>query len=94
MAPPIAPPIALDGASRIRCAELPADLGADVVRVERPAADLKEPAGRDRALRLIDRAEVLIEGIRPGVTERLGVGPDGCLARDLAHRSAARHRHA
>jgi len=85
-------------------AMLLADLGADVVRVERPAgqgrkpsegqpdwllrgrrsvaANLKEPHGRDTALRLIDRADVLIEGFRPGVTERLGLGPDDCLARN------------
>ncbi|HEY0360460.1 MAG TPA: CaiB/BaiF CoA-transferase family protein [Mycobacteriales bacterium] len=74
-----------------------ADLGADVVRVERPAgglrlmapdardwllrgrrsvaADLKDPAGRDVVLRLTDRADVVIEGFRPGVAERLGIGP-------------------
>ncbi|MFJ9782957.1 CaiB/BaiF CoA transferase family protein [Amycolatopsis sp. NPDC101161] len=76
-----------------------ADLGADVVRVERPrgtldltggkpdhllrgrrsvAADLKSPEGRDRVLRLVARADVLLEGFRPGVAERLGVGPDAC----------------
>jgi alpha-methylacyl-CoA racemase len=81
-----------------------ADLGADVVRVDRPGgalelgdpgrpdptlrgrrgvvADLKEPAGREAVLRLADRADVLIEGYRPGVAERLGVGPDVCLARN------------
>jgi alpha-methylacyl-CoA racemase len=75
-----------------------ADLGADVVRVERPqgtadpgsgaqhdyllrgrrsvTADLKSPAGRDLVGTLSDRADVLIEGLRPGVAERLGVGPD------------------
>jgi alpha-methylacyl-CoA racemase len=85
-------------------AMLLADLGADVVRIDRPAAaaqapndvqpdwllrgrrsvaaNLKEPAGRDTALLLIDRADVLIEGFRPGVTERLGIGPDDCLARN------------
>jgi alpha-methylacyl-CoA racemase len=46
------------------------------------ALDIKRPAGRDAALRLIDRADVLIEGWRPGVAERLGLGPDGCLARN------------
>jgi alpha-methylacyl-CoA racemase len=46
------------------------------------ALDIKRPAGRDAALRLIDRADVLIEGWRPGVAERLGLGPDDCLARN------------
>jgi alpha-methylacyl-CoA racemase len=77
------------------------DLGADVVRVERPAtafdpargradytlrsrrsvaADLKTDAGRDLLLRLVARADVLLEGYRPGVAERLGVGPQDCHA--------------
>ena len=43
--------------------------------------DLKHPAGREVVLRLIDRADGLIEGFRPGVAERLGLGPDECLAR-------------
>jgi alpha-methylacyl-CoA racemase len=82
-----------------------ADLGADVVRVDRPggalrlgdpdrpdptlrgrrrvAADLKDPAGRDTVLRLVDHADILIEGYRPGVAERLGVGPADCHARNL-----------
>ncbi|MFF0699998.1 CaiB/BaiF CoA transferase family protein [Streptomyces tendae] len=76
-----------------------ADLGADVVRVERPrgtldltsgkpdhllrgrrsvAADLKTSEGRELVLRLVARADVLIEGFRPGVAERLGVGPEDC----------------
>jgi alpha-methylacyl-CoA racemase len=69
------------------------DLGADVVRIERPgkggrdsmlrnrrsvAADLKGDEGRSSVLRLIAKADVLIEGYRPGVTERLGLGPDDC----------------
>ena len=75
------------------------DLGADVVRVERPArsagvpvpsrdsmlrnrrsvaADLKTDEGRELVLRLVAKADVLIEGYRPGVTERLGLGPDDC----------------
>jgi len=78
-----------------------ADLGADVVRVERRAganpgiaieadatlrnrrtveADLKRPEDRDRILELIEHADVLVEGFRPGVTERLGLGPDECLS--------------
>jgi alpha-methylacyl-CoA racemase len=44
--------------------------------------DLKHPAGRDTVLRLIERADAFIEGFRPGVTERLGLGPDDCLARN------------
>ncbi|MEU7317043.1 CaiB/BaiF CoA-transferase family protein [Streptomyces sp. NPDC007083] len=80
-----------------------ADLGADVVRVDRPGGgalavapeydvtnrnkrsvllDLKQQAGAAAALSLIERADVLVEGFRPGVAERLGVGPDVCLARN------------
>lgn len=43
--------------------------------------DLKHPLGREVALRLVEHADALIEGFRPGVTERLGLGPDECLAR-------------
>ncbi|WP_088278391.1 CaiB/BaiF CoA-transferase family protein [Ideonella sp. A 288] len=87
------------------CAMLLADLGADVLRIDRTepsglgvpvdkkfevsgrnrrsvALDFKQPAGRDAALRLIDRADVLIEGWRPGVAERLGLGPAECHARN------------
>jgi alpha-methylacyl-CoA racemase len=46
------------------------------------AIDLKNKAGAEAALRLIDRADALIEGFRPGVMERLGLGPDICLARN------------
>ncbi|WP_432138776.1 MULTISPECIES: CaiB/BaiF CoA transferase family protein [unclassified Streptomyces] len=84
-------------------AMLLADLGADVVRVDRPAGpglavdpahdvtnrnkrsvivDLKAPDGPARVLDLAARADVLIEGYRPGVAERLGVGPDDCRARN------------
>jgi alpha-methylacyl-CoA racemase len=69
------------------------DLGADVIRVDRPGAsgadpmlrnrrfvtaDLKSEQGRDLVLKLVAKADVLIEGFRPGVTERLGLGPDDC----------------
>jgi alpha-methylacyl-CoA racemase len=46
------------------------------------AVDLKKPEGIETVLRLVERADALIEGFRPGVTERLGVGPDACLARN------------
>jgi alpha-methylacyl-CoA racemase len=46
------------------------------------AVDLKNPEGVDAVLRLIDRADALIEGFRPGVMERLGLGPKVCLARN------------
>ena len=76
--------------------DLLGDLGADVVRVERPGAtsgvardamlrnrrfvtaDLKSDQGRDLVLKLVAKADVLIEGYRPGVTERLGLGPEDC----------------
>ena len=73
------------------------DLGADVVRIDRPSgapggvvkdsmsrnrrivtADLKSDEGRDLVLKLVAKADVLIEGYRPGVTERLGLGPEQC----------------
>ena len=44
--------------------------------------DLKHPDGVETVLRLVERADALIEGFRPGVTERLGVGPDACLSRN------------
>lgn len=82
-----------------------ADLGADVIRVDRaqnvgggdpespPAdllargrrsigVDLKTPAGVETVLRLVAEADVLIEGFRPGVMERLGLGPEVCAARN------------
>src|SRR5437588_480790 len=78
-----------------------ADLGADVVRIERPGTsqhrnpreqrprgrrlvelDLKAEAGRDGVLALVEQADVLIEGFRPGVMERLGLGPSECGARN------------
>ena len=84
-----------------------ADMGAEVIRIDRPhtageeipgapaggtdilgrgrrsaGIDLKHPAGVEAVLRLIRRADGLIEGFRPGVMERLGLGPDVCLARN------------
>ena len=82
-----------------------ADMGADVIRVDRaqsvmggdPAAppadvlnrgrrsigvDLKNPDGVEALLTLVESADALIEGFRPGVAERLGFGPDVCLARN------------
>ena len=44
--------------------------------------DLKNPRGVESLLRLVEHADALIEGFRPGVTERLGIGPDACLARN------------
>ena len=46
------------------------------------ALDLKDAAAVDAVLRLVDGADALIEGMRPGVMERLGLGPDACLARN------------
>jgi alpha-methylacyl-CoA racemase len=87
------------------CGMMLADLGADVIRVdragsvqggdpERPPADLlargrrsvgvdlKSPDGVEVVLSLAGRADALFEGFRPGVAERLGIGPDECLARN------------
>jgi crotonobetainyl-CoA:carnitine CoA-transferase CaiB-like acyl-CoA transferase len=86
-------------------AMLLADMGATVLRIERPeppslgiarplrfnlllrnrkaiALDLKIGPARDLLLRLIEDADALIEGFRPGVMERLGLGPDPCLERN------------
>ena len=46
------------------------------------ALDLKQPAAKQLVLQLLDKADILIEGFRPGVMERLGFGPDACLARN------------
>jgi alpha-methylacyl-CoA racemase len=86
------------------CAMVLADLGADVIRVDRTAAvgpepgtaaydilargrrsvavDLKAPDGPEVLLRLVEGADALLEGFRPGVAERLGIGPSACLARN------------
>jgi len=84
-------------------AMLLADLGADVIRVERPAGagsaspretdlltrgrpsvamDLKKAGAVEAVLTLVEGADALIEGMRPGTVERLGLGPDVCLARN------------
>ncbi|HEV2512144.1 CaiB/BaiF CoA-transferase family protein [Bosea sp. (in: a-proteobacteria)] len=81
------------------CGMMLADMGADVIRIDRPGAqdplamnavfgrgkrsvtlDLKSAEGQARALDLIARADILIEGYRPGVMERLGLGPEPALA--------------
>jgi len=85
------------------CGMMLADMGAEVIRVDRAAnvpedpdgpapldilargrrsigVDLKHPDGVATVLRLVESAHGLIEGFRPGVTERLGLGPDECLA--------------
>ncbi|MFC8662194.1 CaiB/BaiF CoA transferase family protein [Streptomyces sp. NPDC057199] len=80
-----------------------ADLGAEVIRVDRPAPgeldvppefellnrgkrsvilDLKRQEGLDAVLALAEGADILVEGFRPGVAERLGIGPDAVLARN------------
>ena len=78
-------------------AMLLSDMGADVVRLDRPGGpgrakdivsrgrlsfelDLKQPKDLDCALALARRADVLLEGLRPGVMERLGLGPEKLLA--------------
>src|SRR3990167_3954899 len=78
------------------CCMLLSDMGADVVRIDRPGAtykladveargrtslqlDLKHPEQKQQALQLVSKADILIEGFRPGVMERLGLGPDIAL---------------
>jgi alpha-methylacyl-CoA racemase len=58
--------------------------GQDVLTRNRRsvAVDLKQPSGVETVLRLVETADALFEGFRPGVTERLGLGPDDCLARN------------
>lgn len=82
------------------CGMMLSDMGAEVIRVERPsnasspskdvlarnrrsiALDLKQPAGVEAVLKLLESADGLFEGFRPGVTERLGLGPEQCMARN------------
>jgi alpha-methylacyl-CoA racemase len=82
------------------CAMLLADLGAEVLAVDRPASgqpgwpalfgrgrrrvavDLKHPDGPGVVLDLVAGADALVEGFRPGVAERLGIGPEACLDRN------------
>ncbi|MGI9250537.1 MAG: CaiB/BaiF CoA transferase family protein [Pseudohongiellaceae bacterium] len=83
------------------CAMMLADMGAEVIRVERLSAggseyrsnvlnrgrrslalDLKVPQAVEAVLKLVESADVLIEGFRPGVMERLGLGPEVCLERN------------
>jgi alpha-methylacyl-CoA racemase len=84
------------------CGMMLADLGADVVRVERPSSHSATPAPTDPLLRnrrslcldltkpqavealhrLVEKSDILFEGYRPGVMERLGIGPAPCLARN------------
>jgi alpha-methylacyl-CoA racemase len=88
------------GAAPYGCMML-ADMGAEVVRIERitgsgdtpqgspllrnrrsMALDLKTVEGRDLVLAMVEKADALIEGFRPGVAERLGIGPEACLSRN------------
>lgn len=82
------------------CGMLLADMGAEVIRVDRPgsparrpkdvltrgrksiAVDLKSEQGREVILKLCESSDALFEGFRPGVTERLGIGPDECRERN------------
>ena len=87
------------------CGMLLADMGAEVIRIDRPGGaalsmggrpeldflnrskrsigvDLKQPEGVEVVLKLLESADALIEGYRPGVTEKLGLGPEDCRARN------------
>ena len=79
------------GAEVIRVDRLaPEDLGIDRGRKfnvlnrgrRSVGVDLKNPEGIETVLRLVDQADALIEGFRPGVTDRLGLGPDTCFERN------------
>ena len=81
------------GAEVVRVERAPAVRGgnpdappADVLNRGRRSigVDLKNPGGVETVLRLVSRADALVEGFRPGVCERLGVGPEPCLARNAA----------
>ncbi len=85
------------------CAQMLADMGANIIRVDRKvdnwdltankynvlhrsrrsiAVDLKNPEGIEVVLKLVEKADALIEGFRPGVMERLGLGPNVCYQRN------------
>lgn len=89
------------------CCMLLSDLGADIIRIDRPpgydggqpgdprfnllnrgrrsaALDLKRKEAVEAVLKLAGRADALVEGFRPGVAEKLGLGPDACLAANPA----------
>ncbi|MCW2621589.1 MAG: L-carnitine dehydratase/bile acid-inducible protein [Frankiales bacterium] len=69
---------------RIGGAQITVPAEHDLLHRSRPCAavDLKHPSGLATALQLVDRADVLVEGLRPGVVERLGLGPDVCTTRN------------
>lgn len=84
------------------CGMMLADMGADIIRVDRTgpaglgaipkdvlnrgrrsiAVNLRSPAGSELVLKLCEKADALFEGFRPGVAERMGVGPDDCMKRN------------
>ncbi|MEE4250223.1 MAG: CaiB/BaiF CoA-transferase family protein, partial [Alcanivoracaceae bacterium] len=84
------------------CGMMLADMGAEVITIDRPggnpsavgghdvlfrnrrniAIDLKQPQGVETVLALCEQADAIFEGYRPGVAERLGIGPDVCMARN------------
>ena len=84
------------------CGMMLADMGAEIIRIDRSTAagkpanptdilargrrsiaiDLKSSTGVETVLKLVETADILIEGFRPGVTERLGLGPDICHERN------------